>query len=141
MTGQIVQFLGSLIAIIAVSYICGRVFPQRPALTVDQINKSLERLFPDHQSSQIMISGDKQCALIRVQPNHLIVARSMGRDIACREISEVIYVDHGHGSLNLKLPDFTMPNLCLKLNPAEHIMALQWLDGLPRAEKKKSYAR
>lgn len=111
--------LASLVAILLLGWLAGRLFPVKHRLTAERVSRNMLRYEPDAQINGMSISEDGLTALVQLgRPEKTVgLLRQMGDRVVCRIVQHAdirkIYKDHAR--LTLTFHDFTQPEVTLVL--------------------------
>lgn len=144
---DIVQIVGSLIAISVLALIAGRLFRAPEKLTAERVVRNIARYCPDIDIEAVqpdIVLGQKgKAAVARFgdAADGIAIVTAFGDRVVVRHIPDVSTVDAAPSTegVNISMHDFTQPTVALALDEGSRETLLEWLNT-PLTQNETAHA-
>ncbi|NVJ99619.1 MAG: hypothetical protein HWE25_15830 [Alphaproteobacteria bacterium] len=136
--------IGSLLAIAALAWIAGRLFPVTKPLNEERVIRNLVRYEPDAKFDEILLSEDGQTAFVPLlaPENTIGLLHQLGDRVVCRIMgaSEIAATRIDHASLTIVTQDFTQREVKLFLSEKPMATARKALNAITDTQETRHAA-
>lgn len=140
----LLQFIGSLIAVIIVAWLASRLFRNPEKLTVDRVIRNTARYCPhlDIEAPATIIISETGDSAAVILPNEIALLTTLGDRVVVREITPAAKIEatKTNAGLLIDIDDFTLPKIKMRLKDSACKSVLEEIQRCSRSQTEPTNA-